>query len=295
MIVALLNQNGGVDKTTVTLDSVAGWSRQRLQVVVIDADRKRENENCWLDCSEQRAKEGLTRCFEVISLIPGVPRHEALEIAWIVGHVVTVGPPRFAAWTRSALLATDAALTPFQPSSPSEGSPVEIRRPLEKAWIFRLDLHPRFNVNCCEPRSLVGLERARARVKQGPPMAGSRFGGRVTFANVACSSQFAWKLQRDGYAAWADDRAHCQSHDRRTATACDRKSVVAGRPGDPGVRSRNQDDRVVDSASKPQRFTPRMPINVTHELRGASGSWRSSAGRRSPRCRAIRAREFLRT
>jgi len=110
MTVALPNQNGGVDKTTVTLDSVAGWSRQRLQVVVIDADRKGETENCWLDKSEQRAKEGLTKCFEVIGLNPGVPRHEALEIAWIVGHVVTVGPPRFAAWTRSALLATDAPI-----------------------------------------------------------------------------------------------------------------------------------------------------------------------------------------
>jgi chromosome partitioning protein len=89
MIVALLNQNGGVDKTTVTPDSVAGWSRQRLRVVVIDAVRKGKNENCWLDWSEQRAKEGLTRCFEVIGLTPGVPRHEALEIACTVDHVVT--------------------------------------------------------------------------------------------------------------------------------------------------------------------------------------------------------------
>ncbi len=132
-IVALLNQNGGVDKTTVTLDSVAGWWRQRLQVVVIDADRKGENENCWLDWSKQHAKKGLTRPFDVIGLTPGAPpRLEALEIACMVGRVVSGEPPRFAVRMRSALLVTDVALTPFQPSPSGEGEPVEIQQASKK-------------------------------------------------------------------------------------------------------------------------------------------------------------------
>jgi hypothetical protein len=120
MIVALLNRKSDVGKTTLALDPIGGWPRQRLRVVVIDADRKGENENCWLDWSEQRAKEGFTELFEVIGLTSGAPRRDALEIACMVGHFVTDGPPRVTVRTRSALLATDVALMPFQPSPSGE-------------------------------------------------------------------------------------------------------------------------------------------------------------------------------
>ena len=238
MIIALLNQNGGVDKTTtVTLDSVAGWSRQRFQVVVIDADRKGENENCWLDWSKQRAKEGLSRLFPVIGLAPGAPRCEALEIACTVDHVVTGKPPRFAVRTRSALFAIDVALKPFQPSSSGEGEPVEIRKLLKEARIFRPGLHPRFVSKRYGPRALTVLERVEARAKQDLPTPRSRVGRRVTFANVVCSGQFVWKPQRDGYAAWADDHTRCRSCERRAVMACNRKSAFAARPSDPEARS----------------------------------------------------------
>ena len=122
------------------------------------------------DWSEQRAKEGLTRLFEVIGLAPGTPRHEALEIACTVDHVVTDGPPRFAARTRSALLATDVALTPFQPSPSGEGPPVEIRKLLEKACIFLLDNQPVvFVLNRYGPRNLIAPESAKALAEQDLP------------------------------------------------------------------------------------------------------------------------------
>jgi chromosome partitioning protein len=145
----------------LALDPVGGWAHQRLRVAVIDADRKGDNENCWLDWSEQRAKEGLTRLFEVIGLAFGAPRREALEIACTVDHVVTDGPPRFAVQTRSALLATDVALTPFQPSPSGEGASIEIRKLREKAPIFRPDIHPRFILNRYGPRALMVAETLR--------------------------------------------------------------------------------------------------------------------------------------
>ena len=130
-----------------------------MRVVVIHADRKGENENCWLDWSEQRAKEGLTRRLEVIGLTPGAPRREALEIACTADNVVTDEPPRFAARTRSALLATDVALTPFQPSPSGERALVEIRKLQEKARIFRPDIHPDFILNRYGPRVTTARNR----------------------------------------------------------------------------------------------------------------------------------------
>jgi chromosome partitioning protein len=265
---ARLNQTGIVSKTTLSLDSLGGRKRQRLRVVAVDADRKEESENCWLDWSKQPAKKGLTKLVLLIGLAPGAPRREALEIACTVDHIVTDGPPRFAVRTRSALLVTDVALTPPRPSSSGKGEPVELQKLLKKARTFRPDLHPRFYVNCYWSRTLIVLESAKSLAEQDLPTPCGRVGPRVVFTNVTCSSQFAWKPRRDGQAARADDRAHWRNHECRPVTACDHKSAFAQRPGDSEARRRRIEDRAVESAAKPQRFIARLPIDVTPELRG---------------------------
>ena len=55
MIVALLNQKGGVGKTTLALHLAGAWARQGRRVTLIDADPQ----SSALDWSEQRTREGL--------------------------------------------------------------------------------------------------------------------------------------------------------------------------------------------------------------------------------------------
>ncbi|MFT9383101.1 MAG: AAA family ATPase [Acetobacter orientalis] len=101
MIVALLNQKGGVGKTTLALHLAGQWAREGQRVTVIDADPQ----GSALDWSAQRAREGLPRLFGVIGLARDTLHHEAPELAQGVDHVVIDGPPRVAALLRSALLA----------------------------------------------------------------------------------------------------------------------------------------------------------------------------------------------
>jgi chromosome partitioning protein len=64
MIVALLNQKGGVGKTTLALHLAGEWARRGQRVTVIDADPQ----GSALDWSQQRARESLPRLFGVIGL-----------------------------------------------------------------------------------------------------------------------------------------------------------------------------------------------------------------------------------
>src|SRR5499427_1520215 len=112
MIVAFLNHKGGVGKTTLALHVAGAWAAQGKRIAVVDTDSR----GSALDWSEQRAKEGLTRLFDVLDLARDTLHVEVPEIARDVHHVVIDGSSHAAALMRSAMLAADLALVPAQPS-----------------------------------------------------------------------------------------------------------------------------------------------------------------------------------
>src|SRR5258708_27762151 len=153
VIVAFLNHKGGVGKTTLALHVAGAGVAQGKRVVVVDTD----SQGSALDWSEQRAKEGLTRLFDVLALARDTLHVEAPEIARDVDHVVIDGSSRITVLIRSAMLAADLALVPVQPSPFDGWAAAETLRLLHEARHFRPHLIARFVLNRCGARTLIEM------------------------------------------------------------------------------------------------------------------------------------------
>lgn len=197
MIVALLNQKGGVGKTTLALHLAGAWAGRGKRVTLIDADPQ----GSALDWSEQRAREGLPRLFGVVGLARDTLHREAPEMARSVDHIVIDGPPRVAGLMRSALLASDLVLIPVQPSPFDGWASAEMLRLVEEARVFRPQLAVRFLLNRCAARTVIARETAETLAEHDPPVLATTIGQRVTFADTARSGRLVFEIDGRGPAA----------------------------------------------------------------------------------------------
>ncbi|MQB35439.1 cobyrinic acid a,c-diamide synthase [Agrobacterium tumefaciens] len=197
MIVAVLNQKGGVGKTTIALHLAGEWARRRLRVTLVDADPQ----GSALDWSQQRSREGQPRSFGVVGLARDTLHREAPELARDADHVVIDGPPRVAGLMRSALLAADLVLMPVQPSPFDGWASAEMLALLTEARIYRPELAARFVLNRCATRTIIARETAETLADHDPPVLATTIGQRVVFADAAQTGRLASEINADSPAA----------------------------------------------------------------------------------------------
>ncbi|MFO0901189.1 MAG: ParA family partition ATPase [Pirellulales bacterium] len=186
-IIAILNQKGGVGKTTLAVHLATALSRRKRSVLLVDADPQ----GSALDWAAARHGDPL---FPVVGL-PKASIHK--ELPSLTGNyeiVIIDGPPRVYDVARSAIMASDLVLVPVQPSPYDVWAAKEIVDMLTEAGIYKPTLKKAFVINRKIVNTAIGRDVAEALSAYDIPVLDSSICQRVAFAESATQGLTVYEI-----------------------------------------------------------------------------------------------------
>ena len=194
MIISLLNQKGGVGKTTLAVHLATGLAQEKNRVLLLDADRQ----GSALDWAANREEPPL---FPVLGL-PKPNIHK--ELPKMVGdyqHIIIDSPPHSNEVARSVILASDLILIPVQPSPYDVWASKETVDLINEARPYKELLKSVFVINRKIVNTAIGRDVAEALTEYEFSILKAQVCQRVSFAESAANGMTVLETDPQGIAS----------------------------------------------------------------------------------------------
>jgi chromosome partitioning protein len=194
MIIAVLNQKGGVGKTTLAVHIAAALAMQGARVLLVDADPQ----GSARDWAAARTGAPL---FPVVGLDRPTIHRDLPQLAKDYDHVIIDGPPRVTDLTRSAMLAARLVLIPVQPSPYDVWACAEVVDILKEASVFTEKVKSVIVINRKIVNTAIGRDVAEALATYDLPVLKTTIAQRIAFADAATSGSTVLETEPQSLAA----------------------------------------------------------------------------------------------
>jgi len=194
MIISILNQKGGVGKTTLAVHVATALARKGNKVLMVDADPQ----GSALDWAASRKNEAL---FPVMGLPKPTLHRELPKLEADYSFIIIDGPPRVYEVARSAILASNLILIPVQPSPYDVWAAKEIVDLIGEASAFNEKLKSVFVINRKITNTAIGRDVTEALSEYPIPVMKAQISQRVAFAESAGQGQTTLEIDPESLAS----------------------------------------------------------------------------------------------
>ena len=178
MIISVINQKGGVGKTTLSISLAAALAARKLCVLLVDADPQASALD-WV------AARGQDAPFAAVGMCKPILHLELPKMARDFDAILIDGPPRVYDVAKSAVMASDAVLIPVLPSQFDVWAAEETVRLLEECAVYKPRLKAAFVINRKIANTAIGRDVAKALKQYPQPVLNTAVCQRVAFAESA--------------------------------------------------------------------------------------------------------------